>query len=89
MTTWRFLSHVVILLVQAFGPGVFILSVLSFVVDAVHRVEVLLYGIPGGAPHLVDEVDDQEEEQEEDAGQDGKPDHHIEEDIVVIALLAT
>ena len=85
----KVLAHIVILLVDALGTRVFILRLLSLIVDAVERVDVPLDGVLGGAPHLVDEVDDQEEEQEEDAGQDGKPDHHIEEDIVVIALLAT
>ena len=83
----KVLAHIVILL--TLGTRVLLLRLLSLVVDAVERVDVPLDRVPGGAPHLVDEVDDQEEEQEEDAGQDGKPDHHIEEDIVVIALLAT
>ena len=82
---FRLLSHVVILLFDAFWPQVFILSFLSLVVDAVHRVEVLLDGIPGGAPHLVDEVDDTDEEQEENAGQGGKPDHRIEEGVAILA----
>ena len=68
------------------GPRVFSLCLLSLVVDAVERVDVLLDGVPGGAPHLVDEVDDPDEKQEEDAGQGGKSDDHIEEG--VIALLA-
>ena len=78
--------HVVILLVDTDGPRVFSLCLLSLVVDAVERVDVLLDGVPGGAPHLVDEVDDPDEKQEEDAGQGGKSDDHIEEG--VIALLA-
>ena len=75
-------------MVDALGPRVFILSLLPLVVNAVDRVEVPLDGVPGGAPHLVDEVDHPNEEQEEDARQDGKPNHHIEQDVVVIALLA-
>ena len=80
------LPHVVILLVDAVGPRVFSLCILFLVVDAVDRVDVPLDGVPGGAPHLVDQVGDPDEKQEEDAGQGGKSDDHIEEG--VIALLA-
>ena len=80
------LPHVVILVVHTGGPRVFSLCLLSLVVDAVERVDVPLDGVPGGAPHLVDEVDDSDKKQEEDAGQGGKSDDHIEEG--VIALLA-
>ena len=76
---FRLLPHVVILLFKAVWSRVFILSFLPLVVDAVHRVEVPLDGVPGGAPHLVDEVDDPDEEQEEDTRQGGKPDDHIEQ----------
>ena len=79
----KVLAHIVILL--ALGTRVFLLRLLSLVVDAVERVDVPLDGVPGGAPHLVDEVDDQEEEQEEDAGQDGKPNHHIRKCVVLVA----
>ena len=50
------LPHVVILLIEADGPRVFILSFLLLVVDAIHWIDVPLDGVPGGAPHLVDEV---------------------------------
>ena len=90
VTTWQdgaiiVLTHVVILLVDAVGPRVFALALLPLVVDAVEWVEVPLDGVPGGAPHLVDEVDDQEEEQEEDTGQGGKPNHHIKKCFVLVA----
>ena len=68
------------------GPRVFSLRLLSLVVDAVERVDVPLDGIPGGAPHLVDEVGDPDEKQEEDAGQGGKSDDHIEECGIVLVL---
>ena len=88
MTTWAFIfsAHVVIRLVDALGPRVFfVLGLLSLVVDAVERVDVLLDGVPGGAPHLVDEVYDHKGEQEEDTGQGGKPDDHMEEGVVLLA----
>ena len=50
-------------------PRVFILSFLSLVVDAEERVDVPLDGVPGGVPHLVDEVDGHAEEQEENTGE--------------------
>ena len=78
------LPHVVILLVDAVGPRVFSLCILFLVVDAVDRVDVPLDGVPGGAPHLVDEVDDPDEEQEEDTRQGGKPDDHMEEGVFPI-----
>ena len=53
------------------------LHLVSLVVDPVNLVEVPLDGVPGGAPHLVDEVDHPDEEEEEDTGQDGKSNHHI------------
>ena len=68
------------------GPRVFSLCLLSLVVDAVERVDVPLDGVPGGAPHLVDEVDDPDEKQEEDAGQGGKSDDHIEEGVDVLLV---
>ena len=79
------LPHVVILLIEADGPRVFILSFLLLVVDAIHWIDVPLDGVPGGAPHLVDEVDDQEEKQEEDTRQGGKPNHHIKKCVVLVA----
>ena len=88
MTTWPFIfsAHVVIRLVDALGPRVFfVLGLLSLVVDAVERVDVPLDGVPGGAPHLVDEVDDQEEEQEEETRQGGKPNHHIKKCVALVA----
>ena len=78
------LPHVVILLIEAVGPRFLILSFLLLVVDAIHWIDVPLDGVPGGAPHLVDEVDDSDEEQEEDTGQGGKPDHHIEQGVDVL-----
>ena len=90
MPTWgsfMILAHVVILLlVDAVGPRIFSLRLLFLVVDAVERVDVPLDRVPGGAPHLVDQVDDSDEKQEEDAGQGGKSDDHIEEGVA--ALLA-
>ena len=83
----KVLAHIVILL--ALGTRVFFLRLIPLVIDAVERVDVPLDGILGSAPHLVDEVDDQEEEQEEDTRQDGKLNHHIEEDVVFTALLTT
>ena len=68
------------------GLLVFILRLLPLIVDAVHRVEVPLDGVPGGAPHLVDEVDHPNEEQEEDTRQGGKPDDHIEQGGDVLAF---
>ena len=79
------LPHVVILLFEAVGPRIFIPSLIPLVVDAVHRVEVPLDGVPGGAPHLVDEVDDPDEEQEEETRQGGKPYHHIKKGVVLLA----
>ena len=87
MTTRAFIfsGHVVIRLLDALGPRVFfVLGLLSLVVDAVERVNVLLDGVPGGAPHLVDEVDDHKEEQEENTGQGGIFDSPIEEEVVVL-----
>ena len=54
----------VIMLVSAGWPQVFVLALgLRFlVVSTVQWVDVLLDGIPGGAPHLVDEVDNPDEE---------------------------
>ena len=88
MTTWAliFSAHVVIRLINALSPRVFfVLSLLSLVVDAVERVDVLLDGVPGSAPHLVDEVEDHEEEQEEDTRTGGKPDDHTEQGVVLLA----
>ena len=82
---FRLLSHVVILLIKAVWPRFFILSFLPLVVNAVHRVEVPLDGVPGGAPHLVDEVDDPDEEQEEETRQGGKPNHHIKKCVALVA----
>ena len=88
MTTRAFIfsAHVVIRLLDALGPRVFfVLGVLSLIVDTVERVNVLLDGVPGGAPHLVDEVEDHKEEQEENTGQGGKPDDYIEKGVVLLA----
>ena len=71
-------------MIHTVGPRVCSLCLLSLVVDAVERVDVPLDGVPGGAPHLVDEVDDPDEEQEEDTRQGGKPDHHIEQGVDVL-----
>ena len=72
------LPHVVILLFKAVGPRVFILSFLPLVVDAVHRVEVPLDGVPDGDPPLADQAHHHDEEQDEDTRQGGKTDDHIE-----------
>ena len=82
------LPHVVILVVHTDGPSVFSLCLLSLVVDAVERVDVPLDGVPGGAPHLVDQVDDPEEKQEEDAGQGGESDDQVIDQGVIALLLA-
>ena len=71
----------------------FILRLLSLVVDAVHRVDVPLDGVPGGAPHLEGKVDHPDEKQEENTRQGGKPNHHtncieILNEKSVIGLLA-
>ena len=89
MTSWAFIfsAHVVIRLVDTLGPRVFfVLGLLSLVVDAVERVDVPLDGVPGGAPHLVDQVDHPGEKQEEDTGQGGKSDDHIEEGVIVLLV---
>ena len=70
-------------MVHTVGPRVFSLCLLSLVVGAVEWVYVPLDGVPGGAPHLVDQVDDPDKKQEEDARQGGKSD-----DQGVNALLA-
>ena len=71
-------------IVLALGLLVLALVLRVLVLDAVQWVDVLLDRIPGGAPHLVDEVDDPDEKQEEDAGQGGKSDDHIEEGVDVL-----
>ena len=92
MPTWGsfiILPHVVILLlVDAVGPRIFSLCLVSLVVDAVEWVDVPLDGVPGGAPHLVDQVDDPEEKQEEDAGQGGESDDQVIDQGVIALLLA-
>ena len=87
MTTWAFLAHVVIVIlrIHTVGPRVFSLCLLFLIVDAVERVDVPLDGVPGGAPHLVDQVDDSDEKQEEDTGQGGKSDDHIEQGVILAA----
>ena len=72
------------MLVNTARPRVFVLGLCLLVVYAVQWVEVLFDGVPGGAPHLVDEVDDSNQEKQEDTGQGGKPDDHMEEVVVLI-----
>ena len=76
------------MLVNTARPRVFVLGLCLLVVYAVQWVEVLFDGVPGGAPHLVDQVDDSEEKQEEDAGQGGESDDQVIDQGVIALLLA-
>ena len=77
-------SHVVVLIVltNAVWPRVFVLCLLN----TVEGVEVLLDRIPGGAPHLVDEVGDSNEKDEEKTGEGGKSNYHIQKVVILLAL---
>ena len=81
----RILTHK-IKKILVIGIGLYLCNL---VVDAIQWIYVLLDGVPGGAPHLVDDADDHDEdhghEQEEDTRQDGKPDIHIEQGVVLLS----
>ena len=80
----RILTHK-IKKILVIGIGLYLCNL---VVDAIQWIYVLLDGVLGGAPHLVDDADDHDEdhghEQEEDTRQDGKPDIHIEQGVVLL-----
>ena len=59
---------------------------LFLVVDPVNWVDIHLYGLPAGDPHLADQVHCDEEEQGKDTGQGGKTDDCIEESIYGILV---
>ena len=48
-------SHIIVTLFHGAGSGIFVLLLLSFIIDAIERVDVLLDGLPCRALHLEDE----------------------------------